>query len=113
MVETSQEDNETYLSPIVYQNLITQYLVVGDFTGFIIALYTQSMGDLFFGVVLLGMSIPLYMKTESIGFVSILWIMVFGILELWIPTPALNLGKVILVIAVGVLLFNTFMRTRG
>ena len=98
---------------LIAQSLITQYLMQGDYSGFIIALYTQSMGDLFFGLVLLGASIPIYLKTQSIGFISILWILVFGALELWIPTPALNLGKVILVIAVGVMIFTTFINVRS
>jgi len=91
-------------------NLLQQYLRIGDVSGFAIAIYTQSMGDIFFGLILLALTIPLYIRTQSLGYISILWITVSSLIETLVPTPGINLGKIILVIGVAGVLYSLFTR---
>lgn len=95
---------------ILAQTLIDQYLALGDVSGFIIAIYTSVMGDVFFGLLFLGFTVPIYQRTQSISFVSLLWFLAYGLLEILIPTPGLDLGKIIMAISIGVILYNTLMR---
>jgi hypothetical protein len=89
------------------------YLWAGDFFGFIIAVYTSSFGsvDIFFGVVIMLVMVPLYIRTKSLMFMSILWILL-GSLFL-IATPLISgLAVLLLVLGIGSMLFELFMINR-
>jgi len=89
------------------------YLWAGDFFGFIIAVYTSSFGsvDIFFGVVIILVMVPLYIRTKSLMFMSILWILL-GSLFL-IATPLISgLAVLLLVLGIGSMLFELFMINR-
>ncbi len=90
-------------------DLIQQYLMVGDFTGFIVAIYSQTLGTAFLGFILLALTIPIYIRTNHLGFVALIWFTVFGFMEILIPTAALSLGKVIMAMAVAVIMYTAFM----
>lgn len=56
-----------------------QYLMQGDLLGFIIACYTSPMGMGFYGYLLAMFSIIFYNRTRSIGFISIMWLVLGGV----------------------------------
>lgn len=93
----------------VAADLIQQYLMVGDITGFLIAIFSQSMGTAFLGFILLGFSVPIYTRTQSVGLICLIWFAVFGFVEAIIPTPAVSLGKVVMAFAGAIILYRTFM----
>ena len=64
----------------VAADLLDQYLQGGDLVGFIIAVYTSLIGEIFFGLIILIVSIPLYLRTQSVMYCSILWITVSSLL---------------------------------
>lgn len=88
---------------------ILQNLISGDLLGFISAIFVQSMGTAFYGFILMMATLPIYQRTESLELVSILWILVWGGLEILIPGPIYSLGKLMIALSVGVLLFRAFM----
>jgi len=57
-------------------DLITQYLVQGDLIGFVLAIFTSSMGEYFLGFVILLVTVPVYMRTQSLAYVYLLWLLV-------------------------------------
>lgn len=93
----------------VAADLIQQYLMTGDMMGFIIAIFSQSIGSVFFGIVLMGFSVPIYTRTQSIGLIALIWFIVWGFIEMIVPTPAMSLGKVVMAFAGAVILYRTFM----
>jgi len=91
-------------------NLINQYLGMGDASGFVISTYTYSMGDTFFGIVLLALTIPLYIRTQSVSFVGILWVLVGGMMNILLPAGGISLGNVLLVVGFSALIYRLFLR---
>jgi len=94
-------------------DLLSQYLLKGDLIGFIIALYTSVMGEVFFAFILLGISVPLYIRTQSLAYVTVVWIILGALLEAIIPTTGLSLGKILMVLGVAAILYQLFVRERG
>ena len=89
-------------------NLITQYLPLGDISGFVIALYTYSMGDIFFGLVILAILTPIYIRYQSLGAVAVIMFVAGTLLETLVPFAGLDLGKILLVLGVAGILYSLF-----
>jgi hypothetical protein len=89
------------------------YLWAGDFFGFIIAVYTSSFGsvDIFFGVVIMLVMVPLYIRTKSLMFMSILWILLGSLFLVAMPIVS-GLAVLLLVLGIGSMLFELFMINR-
>lgn len=60
-------------------DVIWQYLLDGDFIGFLVAVYTSQIGEFFFPLLTMIVTGVLYMRTQSLLFVSIIWIAVGGL----------------------------------
>jgi hypothetical protein len=95
------------------QNLL-QYLWSGDFMGFIQAVYTQAFGsaDVFYGVAIMLVMVPLYIRTKSLMFMSILWILLGSLFLVAMPLVS-GLAVLLLVLGIGSMLYQLFMMTRG
>lgn len=93
---------------------LLQYLFEGDFLGFLQALYVSAFQnvDLFYGVLALIFTLPLYIRTKSLIFMSIVWILLGG---LFIATMPLVSGVATFLLAAGLagILFKLFMRVKG
>ena len=87
-------------------DLLSQYLMQGDFIGFINAVYTSILGELWFAIPLLILFVPLYIKTESLEFCAILWILIGGLLIAMLPAMAATTGTLLLVLGLAVLLYR-------
>jgi len=59
-----------------------QYLYANDIIGFIIGLY-----GIWFSLIFLVLSVPLYIRTNSLTYVAVLWALLSGILSI-LPVPA-------------------------
>lgn len=87
-------------------SLLWQYLHTGDLAGFVIACYTQLIHQMFYVVVLLMLMVPIYIRSQSITYVAILWILFASVLIPLFPAVAWPLGYVLLAMGVGVLLYR-------
>jgi len=87
-------------------DLLTQYLMQGDFFGFINAVYLSILGELWFAIPLMILFVPLYIKTESLEFCAILWILIGGSLIAILPAMAATTGTLLLVLGLAVLLYR-------
>lgn len=93
-------------------DFLTQYLFQGDLVGFIIAVWTSSMGQMFYGMLIAILTVPLYMRTQSLTYVSILWLLSWGILQTMLPLAVWNIGHVFLILGTGGLLFKLITSRR-
>lgn len=96
---------------LVGQNLLQQYLAVGDFLGFLQAVFTSSMGVLFYGLIILFATLPLYLRTQSLTFVAILAIILSTLMYAMIPIAGQRILGLVLVLTVGGVI--TYLFTRG
>jgi hypothetical protein len=87
------------------------YLLSGDIFGFFMAVYAQSFGsvDVFFGVVAMLIVVPLYIRTKSLAFLSIAWILLGSLFLVAMPLVS-GMAVMFLVFGVASLLYMVFMR---
>lgn len=93
---------------------LIQFLVEGDIFGFIQAVYVSAFqsSDVFYGVVTLLFTAPLYIRTRSLLLLSILW-MLLGSLFL-VAMPLLSgLAMLLWIFGVGGMLWTVYMGVRG
>jgi len=97
----------------IVMNLIDQYLRNGDLVGFIIAVYTSLIGQVFYGIMMVIVTVPLYVRTQSVMYCSILWVTVSGLLSALIPTAGFNISYVLLAAGIAGILFELFRAVKG
>lgn len=95
-------------------NSLLQFLWEGDFLGFIQAVYVASFqnSDVFYGVLTLLFTAPLYIRTKSVILVSIIWVLLGGFFITLMPIVS-GLALLLMIFGVAGLLFQVFMRIRG
>lgn len=93
---------------------LLQYLYEGDIIGFIQACYVSAFqsADIFYAVLVLLFTMPLFIRTKSLPLLCILWIML-GSLVL-VATPLVS-GMAFLLMAFGItgLLYKLYLTVRG
>jgi len=92
---------------------IMDLLLQGDFIRAVVEIYTSVMGQAFYAAVLLALSVPLYIRTQSLAFVAAVWLLVWGVLQVVMPAPAVNFGVFMMALAAGVLIYSLFVRSGG
>jgi len=89
--------------------LLLTYLQQGDFLGFIAACYTSRIGQLFYVILALAVTIPLALRTQNVTYVAVVWLILAGIFQ--VVMPIVSPGAVLFaVLAVGALLYKLFTR---
>lgn len=83
----------------------------GDLSGFVLGTYTDIIGDFFWALVFLGCLTPIYIRTQSIGYMAILWVILGSLLELVVPAAGASLGKILLILGLAVVLYRIFVRS--
>jgi len=96
---------------LVQQNLLQQYLAVGDLLGFLQAVFTSSMGVLFYGLLVVFVTLPLYMRTQSLTYVAVVAILLSGLMYAMVPIAGQRILGLVLVLTVGGII--TYLFTRG
>lgn len=89
---------------------LLSYLLQGNLLGFVNAVYTSILGELWFAIPLMLLFIPLYIKTESIEFCAILWVLLGGILVGLLPGIASTTGTLLLVLGIAAILYRLVSR---
>jgi hypothetical protein len=96
-------------------SMLLQYFYAGNILGFFQAMYVLAfMGslDLFYGMLILLFTVPLYIRTKSIVLLVILWTMIGSAVIAMAPALA-GLAIFLWVMAVTGLLWRVFVRERG
>jgi len=88
--------------------LHNQYLPLGDFTGFVIAIYTQYLGDVGLGMIFFTITAALYVRYQNFSLISVIWILIGGLLQAAIPTPSINVGTLFWLLGVTGILYKIF-----
>ena len=91
-------------------DLIAQYLLQGDLIGFVQAIYLEKMGEYFFGVLMVLLSLPLYIRTQSLTYVMALWLVCSPLLLYFVPVAGERVLGTLAILALGGLLFLVFRR---
>jgi len=93
---------------------LLQFLVEGDFLGFLQAIYVSAFvsSDVFYGMLILLFTAPLYIRTRSLLLMSILWSLLGTLFIVAMPLVA-GLGIFLWILAVGPMLLKLFLTVRG
>lgn len=82
-------------------DLLQQYLMQGDLLGFVNAVFTSSMGSIYYGFLMLIVIVPLYARTQSLAYVTVLAIILSAAFYALVPVAAQSIVGLLLVLAVG------------
>lgn len=93
---------------------LMQYLFEGDYLGFIQACYISAFQsvDIFYGVLILVFTVPIFIRSKSLLLLCILWIMLGGLVIVAMPLVA---GVAFLLMAFGLagLFYKLYSSLRG
>lgn len=90
-------------------SLLLTYLQAGDYLGFIMACYTTRIGQLAYVLIILMFTVPLALRSQSITYVAIVWIILGGVFQTAVPLigPATVIFEIL---GIGALIFKLFAR---
>lgn len=88
-------------------DLLLQYLLAGDLLGFIVACYTTRIGQVFYALIALIITVPLAIRTQSITYVAIIWILLGGLFQAAMPVIS-PVAVFLIILGVGSLLYRLF-----
>jgi len=91
-------------------DLLWQYLLQGDILGFVQAVFTSVLGDLFYGFIMLIVLVPLYIRTQSLLAVMVVTLLLSGLFYSLTPVGGIGLMRILLTVALGGLLFWLFTK---
>ena len=88
-------------------DLLTQYLLAGDLLGFLVACYTTRIGQVFYAILALIITVPLAIRTNSIAYVAIVWIILGGLFQVAMPVVS-PVAVLLIILGVASLLYKLF-----
>ena len=93
---------------------LLQFLYEGDFLGFLQAVYVSAFqsSDVFYGVLTLLLTAPLYIRTHSLLLLSIIWIMLGGFFVVAMPILS-RLAMLLLIMGLAGMLFKLYTQVRS
>lgn len=86
-------------------DFLWQDLVNGNLVGFVVHVYTQNIGNYAYIFPLLYILIPIYNRSRSVIYVSIIWILAGVGLVYMLPPGAWGVASIILYLAGGGLIY--------
>jgi hypothetical protein len=90
----------------VLEDLLSQYLLNGDLGGFINAVYLSILGEAWYVIPYFILFTLIYIKTESLEYCAILWILLSGLLLYTVPAQAATVGALFLVLGIAIILYR-------
>jgi hypothetical protein len=90
-------------------SLLGTYLLEGNFFGFIIGVYTTRIGQLFYGLFIFFLSLPLYLRTQSILYCAVLWLLLGGLFIVAVPIIS-PIAVLFVIFGVTALIYRVFVR---
>ena len=93
--------------------VLWEKLLEGDLLGFLVSCYTTMLGnpDIFYGLLTMITTGVLYIRTQSLLYVSIVWILLGGILIVAMPAVS-PIAVFLLAFGVAGMLYKTFTSLR-
>lgn len=93
---------------------LLQFLFEGDYLGFLQAIYVSAFqsADLFYGVVTMMFGIGLYIRTNSLLFVSIIWILLGGFFLVAMPIVS-GIALLLMIFGLAGMFYKLYMQIRG
>jgi len=93
---------------------LLQFLWEGDFLGFLQAIYVSAFvsSDVFYGMLTLLFTAPLYIKTHSLLLLCIIWILLGSFFITAMPVVS-GLAVFLMIMGLAGMLFTLFTRVRG
>ncbi len=88
-------------------DLLTQYLLAGDLLGFLVACYTTRIGQVFYAILALIITVPLAIRTNSISYCAIIWIVLGGLFQAAMPVIS-PVAVFLIILGVASLLYKLF-----
>jgi len=93
-------------------DLLMQYLLNGDLLGFLTATFTTRIGQNFYGILSLIVSVPLYNRTQNVMYCVVLW-MLLGTLFITAMPIVSPIAVFLVVLAITVALLKLFTEAGG
>lgn len=93
---------------------LLQFLYEGDVFGFIQAVYVSAFQsvEVFYAFVAVLFTLPLYIRTQSLLFLSIVWILLGGLFLVAMPIVS-GVAILLIIFGLGGMFFKLFMGVRG
>lgn len=90
---------------------LIQFLSEGDWLGFLQAVYTSAFGsaDIFYAVLVMALSVPLYVRTKSLLLMCIVWVLVGSALITAMPLVS-NVALFLMIMGIAGILYRLFIR---
>jgi len=93
---------------------LLQFLVEGDFLGFLQAIYVSAFvsSDVFYGMLTLLFTSPLYIRTRSLLLLVIIWMLLGSFFIVAMPIVS-GLGFFLVIMGLAAVFFKLFLTVRG
>jgi len=88
------------------------HLIGGNWVTGFAEFYTAPLGVAAPALVILTLSLAAYIKTQSLTYVIGLWFLAGAAIEIYLPGPALMLGRILMILGIFVLLLKLFLGNR-
>lgn len=115
-VFTLYVDHTLFSSQAVYlswgQLNFADHLIGGNWVTGFAEFYTAQLGVVAPALVILTLSLAAYITTQSLTYVIGLWFLCGVAIELYLPGPALMLGRILMIIGIFALLLKLFLGNR-
>ena len=92
-------------------DLIDELVNHGNWLG-LAEVYTEPLGVIAPSLVILTLSLAAYIRTQSIEYVVGIWFLIGAGIEIFLPGPALALGRVLMILGIFGLLLKIFLGKR-
>jgi len=91
-----------------------QFLLEGDIFGFLQAVYTSAFGsaDVFYAFLTMAVVLPIYIRTKSLTFCAVAWIMLGSFFIVASPLVS-GIAVLLMLMGIGSLLYKVVMRVRS
>lgn len=93
-------------------DLMNIYLKNKNFVGFLVAIYTSIMGELFYGMLILIITIPLYLRTQSLIYCAIVWLVLGSFFAAILPVSASHIAYFFIAISLTSILYKLLTREK-
>lgn len=77
-------------------DLVDQFLLNKDLLGFLTAMYTLKIGQWIYLLWMMIVAVPIYVRTQSLAYVSVIWILFGSIMVATLPAAGFPLGWILL-----------------
>ena len=92
--------------------LLLQYLLAGDLLGFLTGCFVTRIGQNFYAIIALILSVPLYNRTQNVMYCAVVWLLLGGLFIVAMPLVS-PVAVLLITLAIAVILLKLFTESRG